>query len=751
MSAFLLKLLELSLQAGLLTVAILLVRLVFKKLPAKYLCVLWAIVAIRLLIPMSLESGFAIMPNMESLLSDKEEKNIYGVLVEKHVYDEEGNLIEHSSGIDSDGEADYYIGESSSTADEIDYYITIIDEKVSLVKGEPNTDRQEIDSQGPTDDYMVTASPTPIPEGIAGVMSQVSYKLRNITMGPFLFALWLLGMLLLLGYGTYSCVKVKRLVKNAIAYEDNIWLCEGLGTPFLFGWRHPQIYLPTNMEETQIQYVVEHEKSHIARGDNYTKIIGYVLLSVYWFNPLIWVAYIMFCKDVERACDERVIRGFSVEDRKGYAEALLKCSVDDKFGISNPLAFGETDVKKRILNILKYKNPGKWLAAFAVLLCVTAVAGCFFVKEKAPDATVTPMPTVAPTNPPRGDGPYTSTPTPTPADHIWTQTITHIPSDLERVASDLELLGMTTPESLVAVPMGQTVVADLNGDGTEESVTFGLRGYESDVSYNKIMHDSFFLKINEAVLLQGADDIFHGESPCFTTYYLFDIDVTDGYKEIGLADYGPNGDVGIAIYRYDNNSVQCIGGFRSAPLDSDNPWKHGTYVSMPYEEMVETVPRDEFLISVPGDGTIWAEEWNYLLGNCSVVKKYQLENASSGMEARLKEARRSHYIFTGWDWEGGIPTTAAYEFKAFANDHLEDDTVVLVPAGSQVTFVDYYLSQEEWGSGYVRFFYTVEEQWDSEGWLKISDDGIVMPGSSETQPAKTVEPMELFHNLNMAG
>ena len=352
---------------------------------------------------------------------------------------------------------------------------------------------------------------------------------------------------------------------------------------------------------------------------------------------------------------------------------------------------------------------------------------------------------MAPSSEQRGDGPHTPTP------YVWAQTITHIPSDLEQVKSDLDLLGITTAETLIAVPMGQTVVVDLNGDGEEESVTFGLEGYAGNVSYNKIMHDSFYLKIDEAVVLQGEDDIFRGESPCFTTYYLFDIDVTDGYKEIGLADYGPNGDVGIALYRYDKGSVQRIGGFRSAPLDSDNPWKMNGYEDVSYEEMVVKVPRDEFLISVPGDGTIWAEERDFLLGNCSVVKKYQLENASSGMEARLKAARRGHYVFNNWDWKGGIPTTAAYEFKAFVSDCLDDEKVVVVPEGSEITFYDYYLSAEEWGRGYVRFFYTVEEKWDSVGWLILSSDGIVMPRSSDTESFETVEPTELFHNLNMAG
>lgn len=750
MSTFLLKLLELSLQAGALTLGILLVRLIFRKLPAKYLCLLWAIVAVRLVVPFSFESGFAWAPNLQTLWSGEEEREYKKIYTEfipiwNASVDSEGNRTEKVKITEIDEAEDYYLNGSSKASGTVtDIYAELVEEHHTAIT--------DTDSGGETDYYLL-ASPTPIPDGIANAQFRLDWRELLGSVTPALFVLWILGMILLLGYGVFSYIRVKGLVKNAIPYEDNIWLCEGLPTPFLFGWRNPQIYLPTNLEEDRMQYVILHEKAHIARKDNYFKLMGFLLLAIYWFNPLIWIAYVAFCKDVERACDERVIGGLDGDGRKGYAEALLECSVDRKFSVSNPLAFGETDVKKRITGILKYKKSGKWVIAFAMLLCVAAVAGCFFVKEEGPGltaeptptVTATPIPTVAPTNPPRGEGPHTPTP------YVWAQTITHIPSDLERVESDLDLLGITTPETLVAVPMGQTVVADLNGDGAEESVTFGLRGYTGNVSYNKIMHDSFFLKIDETVVLQGEDDIFQGESPCFTTYYLFDIDVTDGYKEIGLADYGPNGDVGIALYRYDKGSVQCIGGFRSAPLDSDNPWKMNGYKDVSYEEMVAKVPRDEFLISVPGDGTIWAEERDFLLGNCSVVKKYQLENASSGTEARLKAARRGHYVFNNWDWEGGISTTAAYEFKAFVSDCLDDEKVVIVPEGSEITFYDYYLSAEEWGKGHVRFFYTVEEKWDSIGWLILSSDGIVMPRSSDTEPFETVEPTELFHDLNMAG
>ena len=829
MTTFLLKLLELSLQAGALVLAVLLVRLVFRRIPAKYVCILWLIVAARLVIPFSMESSFAPMRSLDSLLAEKWTAYYYPQEKQSAELDaaEIINKIAGSSGLENTknqeqqvpGDANdevYYIGNGEAWSElpaeevqklpeeelreETDYFIS---EGERILHAVPGTDSDD------EVDYYIT-------ENSMGVIHGVSYRAEFekglAKLAPVLFVMWLLGMALLLFYGGFSCRKVNRMVKNAIPYEENVWLCDGLETAFLCGWLHPRIYVPTSLEEPQLNYVIEHEKSHIARGDHLGKLFGYILLAVYWFNPFVWIAYILFCKDVERACDERVISGFDVENRKGYADALLQCSIDHRFAISNPLAFGEMDVKKRILGILHYKKPGRAVAVVAVLFCVLAVTGGFMVQKEdkggntvtyaptvtpistatptptvfpsseergngptlptstatstptvapsseergngptLPTSTATPTPTAAPSSEERGTGPFTPTPTAIPVEYTWSQTITHIPSDLEHLESDWELLGINTPETLVAVPFGQTVVVDLNGDGTEESVTFGLQGYEGKVSYNKVFREPFFLEINETRVLQGAESIFHGESPCFTTYYIFDIDVTDGYKEIGLADYGPNGDVGVALYRYDNGTVQAIGGFRSAPLESDQPWNSMDYEAVSYEEMVAQVDRENFLISVPGDGTIWAKEREYLLETCGVVSKYQLENAADGLEARLKPAKRERYMFLNWDSKTRIEVTAAREFKTFASIGLYDRPMVTVPEGSQVTFYEYYMPHEDWELGYVRFFYTLEEKWDSEGWLILWKDHIVLPEDLEEEQLEAVEPDELFHNLNHAG
>ena len=770
MSAFLLKLLELSLQAGALTLGILFVRLVFRKLPAKYFCLLWAIVAVRLVVPFSFETGFAWAPNLQTLWSGEEEykyTEIYSELIsiEKAQLDSEGNVIEKVKITEIDESTDYYLNGSSKASGKVtDIYAELVEEHHTVI-----SDADSINES----DYYIVASPTPVPEGIANAAFRLDWRALLGSVTPVLFGLWLLGMMILLGYGAFSCFRVKRMVKNAIPYEDNIWLCEGLQTPFLFGWRNPQIYLPTNMEEAQIQYVVEHENAHIARGDNYTKIIGYVLLSVYWFNPLIWVAYVMFCKDVERACDERVIGGFSPEDRKGYAEALLECSVDRKFGISNPLAFGEMDVKKRITGILQYKKPGRWLIVIAMLLCLTAVAGCFFVKENKPKwvmgpsptprVTATPTPTVAPTNPPRGDGPYTPVPTvgpsseqrgdgpytPTPTPAVTNITPTPLPP------SDLMLLGNCTEETVLPVPFGRTVSVDLNGDGLEEAVTFGLEGYEGDISIDDLikihgadaLEKLYYLKIDERVFYQPeiAEEFWESSGVGNTSFYIFDVNTSDKFKEIGIYFPGPNTPTGVVLFRYVEDKLYCVGNFMSEVLTTDGGYSN----HLTYNELVTRVKREGYEITVPGDGTILCRERRDMLETSFSVQKYELYNASYKY-AKLQRVDRERYELLGWQNDN---STSAKAFTAYlapvdmSQEFHKDFEAVKIPEGTRTSFYAYY-PDNGWTTGWVQFAYG--ENLDKFAWFYKGVDAtgrfmIYLPDATE----KSVE--ELFDNLNQAG
>lgn len=200
--------------------------------------------------------------------------------------------------------------------------------------------------------------------------------------------LWIAGMAVMFAYSLGSYLWLRHKVKVSLCYRDNIYFCDSIATPFVFGTIKPRIYLPSGMEEKQMECVIAHERSHLKRKDHWWKTIAFFLLSVYWFHPLLWVSYLLFSRDIERACDERVVREMEPEDRKGYAEALVACSLQKRMMFACPLAFGEVGVKNRVKSVLNYKRPAFWIVAVTVVAGV-AVAVCFLTNpvsgSKVPD------------------------------------------------------------------------------------------------------------------------------------------------------------------------------------------------------------------------------------------------------------------------------------------------------------------------------------------------------------------------------
>ena len=158
--------------------------------------------------------------------------------------------------------------------------------------------------------------------------------------------------------------------------RDNIFQSEAVDSPFVLGVVRPRIYIPFRIEGRNLVHVVMHEQVHILRRDHWWKPLGFVLLSVYWFHPLMWLAYILLCRDIELACDERAIKGLDDGQRADYSQALLDCSVSRRSIAACPLAFGETGVKTRVKSVLGYRKPGFWILALAVVACIV-VAVCF--------------------------------------------------------------------------------------------------------------------------------------------------------------------------------------------------------------------------------------------------------------------------------------------------------------------------------------------------------------------------------------
>ena len=422
-----------------------------------------------------------------------------------------------------------------------------------------------------------------------------------------------------------------------------------------------------------------------------------------------------------------------------------------------PMASGETEVKNRIGGILKYKKPGKWLAALTMLLCLVAIAGCFFVqKESGPGGAATSTPTPILT--------VTATPTPTsvPVAEPTTEptaTVKHTPTPLP--PSDLTLLGDVTPETVVAVPMGKTVDVDLDGDGTKDIITCGYEGYEKNKTMKEVARDwrlrEFWFQLNINGRTFRDNDIreeYWNDGPGFTTYYIFDVNTEDKYKEIGLYFDGPSGDPSTALYRYINGELYCVGVFESAALESDYSWNSDDYEDIPYEEMVQTVDREEFVISVPGDGTIFCRERTVFFETTEIVREYKLWNASMAQAAILQETIRGRYEFTGWkDDRENMNVKAKKDFFAYAEpvdmslDFHKDLVLVEISRDTRVSLYAYY-PDNGWTAGWVELFYgdnLEHTAWIYKGTDKQGTPVIYLPNGTEDSSR------DLFLNLSTAG
>ena len=200
---------------------------------------------------------------------------------------------------------------------------------------------------------------------------------------PFLALVWAVGVLGMLIYTAVSYAKIKKRVSTAVLFKNNIYQSENAQSPFVLGLFKPKIYLPFHMNEKIITYVVAHEQAHIRRKDHLWKPLGFLLLALHWFNPLIWLGYVLLCRDIELACDEKVAKGLGREERADYSEALLACSVSRKMISACPLAFGEVGVRRRVKSVLNDKKPAFWIIVTAIVLSVAA-AICLLTNPADP-------------------------------------------------------------------------------------------------------------------------------------------------------------------------------------------------------------------------------------------------------------------------------------------------------------------------------------------------------------------------------
>lgn len=307
-----LKLVNLSISASWLILAVLVLRVVLKKAPKWVMPLLWGVVALRLVCLFSIESALSLIPSAETIPSEIVTETREPVLYEQATLDIVTN---------------------------------------------------------PT-----LPSAAEVPVGVSRQQAQVDFNIYSV--------LWLAGMAALLVHALVSAGKLKRKLATAILLRDNIYESEFVDSPFVFGVVKPNIYLPMHMDEGTAAYVIAHERAHLARRDHWWKVLGYLVLALHWFNPLVWVAYILFCRDIELACDEKVVKGLDGAARADYSQALLSCAAPKRAVAACPLAFGEGNIKTRVKSALRYKKPAFWVAAAAVL-AVVIVAVCFLTNPRS--------------------------------------------------------------------------------------------------------------------------------------------------------------------------------------------------------------------------------------------------------------------------------------------------------------------------------------------------------------------------------
>lgn len=311
MSELFLEIVNRSIAASWIVIAVLILRFCLKKAPKWVNVLLWGIVAVRLIFPFSIESALSLIPSAETVSPS--------IMME--------------------------------TAPSVQTGVPALDQVIN-----------------PVIDHSLAPAP-----GASANPLQIWI--------PVLTVIWLLGVAALFLYSAVSYRRLRRRVCEAVILRDNIYQSENVCSPFVLGIIRPKIYLPYHMDKREMDHVIAHEQTHIRRRDHWWKPLGFLLLTVHWFNPLLWLGYILLCRDIELACDEKVIREMGSEQRADYTQALVSCSVSRRSIAACPLAFGEVGVKTRVKSVMNYKKPAFWIILASALICAAA-AVCFLTNPK---------------------------------------------------------------------------------------------------------------------------------------------------------------------------------------------------------------------------------------------------------------------------------------------------------------------------------------------------------------------------------
>lgn len=325
MTALFETVLRATLSGSVVIVAVLALRLLLKRVPKKYICLLWLLAALRMLMPFEIESVFSLQPALGTVTIPGSE---YAQSVTTDFNSGVGEALQPSVTVPDGGKTEQNV--TVDLKENAHVYEREVPLRVTILE---NYDR------------IIAWS-------------------------------WLAVAAAMLGYIVVSYLRLRSRVRDAVILREGVWVSRRTESPFVMGFFRPRIYLTPDLSEKEMEYVLAHERCHIRRGDHWWKLLGFVTLAVHWFNPLVWLAYVLLCRDLEMACDEAVVKHMEVGERKAYSAALLSCSAKGRTITACPVAFGETSVKSRIQNVLNYRKPKFWVILVAVI-AIVVVAVCF--------------------------------------------------------------------------------------------------------------------------------------------------------------------------------------------------------------------------------------------------------------------------------------------------------------------------------------------------------------------------------------
>ena len=377
MTSVFLRFLNLSITAGWMVLAVLLLRLCLKKAPRWITCVLWGLVALRLILPFTIESPISLIPTAQTVVSTE---------------GSDGTAPVVDSGVSAiDKPLNDWLQAPVETPVETPSQSPIVQSPVPTLPPDTNMDTDvnvDTDTNTNVDNGTDTTPITPDKEPQKPTEETAPETVKTVSRMEKILnvvaPIWLVGIGLMLAYELFSVIRVRRRVLDAVRLRDNVWQSDRVASPFIFGLFRPRIYVPYGLEEPVLEQVLSHERAHLHRRDHWIKPFAFTLLAVYWYNPLLWVGYILLCRDIEVACDERVVRGLDEDSRRQYATALLQCGVERRSIAACPLAFGEVSIKQRIKSVLNYRKPLLWVIIASLVVCSVAAVCLLTVPKSKP-------------------------------------------------------------------------------------------------------------------------------------------------------------------------------------------------------------------------------------------------------------------------------------------------------------------------------------------------------------------------------